>query len=77
MNYDEKIEFYAKLYNTIQEIVWTADNEGLFDDNVRLLDKFLENLNKTIMEWKQYTEDQKDRFIFLTDHIRDRIYFNC
>ena len=32
MNGDEMLEFYARAYNTIQEICWTDENENLMFD---------------------------------------------
>lgn len=74
MNGDEMLEFYAKAYNTIQEIVWTEINEGLETKCFWLLDRFLEDLDKHIED--NFTKEQREQFIERTDHIRDRIYFN-
>lgn len=75
MNNKEKIEFYAKVYNTIQEICWTELNEDLNNHLFWELNIFLEDLDWQINKSEEFNEEEKKEFLRLTDHIRDRIYF--
>lgn len=77
MNGDEMLEFYARAYNTIQEICWTDENENLMFDECQKLWEWLEHIDKFIYENWPFTKTQKEQFTERTDHIRDRIYFNC
>lgn len=77
MSERDEIEFYAKAYNTIQEIVWTHNNEELNDWMDKLLWKWLKEIDEYVNKNDCYTEEDRDEFLKLTDHIRDRIYFNC
>ena len=76
MNWDEMLEFYAKAYNTIQEICRTDENENLMFDECWKLWERLAHIDKFIYESWPFTETQKEQFTERTDHIRDRIYFN-
>ena len=76
MNGDEMLEFYARAYNTIQEICWTDENENLMFDECWKLWERLEHIDKFIYKSWPFTETQKEQFTERTDHIRDRIYFN-
>lgn len=75
----EKIEFYAKIYNTIQEMCRTARNN---DIHLGVLENYLQNIDNHIWVWnikgtsELYTKEERDLFIKLTDNIQDRIYFN-
>lgn len=79
MNGDEMLEFYARAYNTIQEICWTDENENFVGDGweCSLLWERLNKIDKYVFETWPFTETQKEQFTERTDHIRDRIYFNC
>lgn len=77
MDRDELIRFYAKAYNTIQEIVRTHENEQIDDGMEELLNKRLHRIDDYIETSDYYLTEQKDEFIELTDHISNRIYFNC
>ena len=71
------LQLYEKAYNTIQEIAWTFDNEETLPECVWLMSQTLQKINDEVMEWDKYTQQQKDDFIFYTDHLPNRIYFNC
>ena len=43
----------------------------------KLLWKRLKEIDEYVKKNDCYTEEDRDEFIRLTDHIRDRIYFNC
>lgn len=79
MTRQEKIEFYAKMYNTIQEIVRTAQNNWIY---LGALENYLQNIDNHI--WvgilkdtsPLYTEEEKSEYVRLTDNMQNRIYFN-
>lgn len=79
MTQDEKIEFYARMYNTIQEICRTARNNNI---HLWVLENYLQNIDNFIwignLEDQNpiFTEEQKQKYMDLTDQIGDRIYFN-
>lgn len=79
MTQDEKIEFYARMYNTIQEICRTARNNNI---HLWVLENYLQNIDNFIwignLEDQKpiFTEEQKQKYMDLTDQIGDRIYFN-
>lgn len=77
MEKDYILKLYAKAYNTIQEIAWTFDNEEISNECVKLMSDVLQRLNDEIMESDNWTQQEKDDFIFFTDHLPNRIYFNC
>jgi len=76
MNGDEMLEFYARAYNTIQEICWTDENQNLMFDECQKLWERLDHIDKFIFKDWPFTKTQQEQFIERTDHIRDRIYFN-
>ena len=79
MTQEEKIEFYARMYNTIQEICRTARNNNI---HLWVLENYLQNIDNFIWIWNLedqkpiFTEEQKQKYMDLTDQIGDRIYFN-
>lgn len=72
MTNDEKIEFYARAYNTMQEIARTAQNN---DIRLRQTNFACSEIDEKVIKW-DFTQEQKDRYIDLTDRLEDRIYFN-
>lgn len=72
MTNDEKIEFYARAYNTIQEIARTAQNN---DIRLRQTNFACAEIDEKVIKW-DFTQEQKDRYLELTDKHENRIYFN-
>lgn len=77
MTEKEQIELFARAYNTMQEIVRTFYNEWVQKENIKTIEKALEGLDENINESENYTQQEKDLFLKLTDRLQDRIYFNC
>ena len=77
MTEKETIELYARIFNTIQEMARTLDNENLSNETILLLAKTLENIDELIHESENFTKEQKEQYNILTDNMHDRIYFNC
>ena len=50
MSGDEMLEFYARAYNTIQEICRTDENENLMFDECKKLWERLNHIDKFIYE---------------------------
>jgi len=50
MNGDEMLEFYARAYNTIQEICWTDENQNLMFDECQKLWERLDHIDKFIFK---------------------------
>ena len=73
------IEFYARAYNTIQEIERTREDQCDYWTDKRIDFPYLWLILDTINDWakKEFTEEEYKEFIRLTDNIKDRIYFNC
>lgn len=80
MDKNEMVEFYARIYNTIQEMVWTGENNWIY---LWVLKNYLDNINNQFGVWclwdidTTYTKEQQEKFLELTDRIENRIYFNC
>lgn len=72
MTNDEKIEFYARAYNTIQEIVRTAENNEITLKAVKFALTEIDNKVRS----KEFTNDQQHKYMELTDKHENRIYFN-
>lgn len=66
MTNNEKIEFYARAYNTIQEIARTAQNN---DDRLKYSEFATAKIDEKIIKW-DFTDDQKNWYRELT-----RTYF--
>lgn len=66
MTNDEKIEFYASIYNTIQEMARTAQNNN---DRLKYIEFATTEIDEKIIKW-DFTDDQKNWYRELT-----RTYF--
>ena len=76
MDKKELLELYAKMYNTLMEMAWTLEDEDLSDDIKQDIIRVTDAIYNCIFKSDDFLEEDKDYFTLITDHIRDRIYFN-
>ena len=76
MDKKELLELYAKMYNTLMEMAWTLEDEDLSDDIKQDIIRVTDAIDNCIFKSDDFLEEDKDYFTLITDHIRDRIYFN-
>lgn len=74
MSDKEQIRLFASMFNTIQEMVWTLVDNWIVLDNQKL-QSYLDSIDNKVK--KEFDSENKKEYEKLTDHISDRIYFNC
>lgn len=72
----DKIELYAKMFNTLMEMAWTIEDEDLNDDIKQDIIRITDAIDDCVLDSDEFSEQQKKVYEMLTDNIADRIYFN-
>jgi hypothetical protein len=72
----DKIELYAKMFNTLMEMAWTIEDEDLNDDIKQDIIRITDAIDDCVLKSDEFSEQEKKVYEMLTDNIADRIYFN-
>lgn len=72
----DKIELYAKMFNTLMEMAWTIEDEWLNDDVKQDIIRITDAIDDCVLNSDEFSEEQKETYETITDNIADRIYFN-
>ena len=72
----DKIELYAKMFNTLMEMAWTIEDEDLNDDVKQDIIRITDAIDDCVLKSDEFSEQQKKVYEMITDNIADRIYFN-
>ena len=72
----DKIELYAKMFNTLMEMAWTIEDEDLNDDIKQDIIRITDAIDDCVLDSDEFSEQQKKVYEMITDNIADRIYFN-
>ena len=71
-----KIEYYAKMFNTLMEMAWTIEDEWLNDDIKQDIIRITDAIDECVLNSDEFSEQQKKVYETITDNIADRVYFN-